>query len=80
MAFGVQIFLIIGCGNVVSIPYLARVSEAPIIKGVKELEGKHLGFYTEFPTKEGEEVVMKVGISFVDMEGAANNFKTRNCV
>lgn len=61
--------------EVVSIPYLARVSEAPIIKGVKELEGKHLGFYTEFPTKEGEEVVMKVGISFVDMEGAANNFK-----
>lgn len=61
--------------EVVSIPYLTRVSEAPIIKGVKELEGKHLGFYTEFPTKEGEEVVMKVGISFVDMEGAANNFK-----
>lgn len=61
--------------EVVSIPYLKRVSEAPVIKGVKELEGKHLGFYTEFPTKEGEEVVMKVGISFVDMEGAANNFK-----
>lgn len=61
--------------EVVSIPYLKRVSEAPVIKGVKELEGKHLGFYTEFPTKEGEEVVMKVGISFVDMEGSANNFK-----
>lgn len=61
--------------EVVSIPYLTRVSEAPVIKDKKELEGKHLGFFTEFPTKEGEEVEMKVGISFVDMEGAANNFK-----
>ena len=61
--------------EVVSIPYLTRVSQAPIIKDKKELEGKHLGFFTEFPTKEGESVEMKVGISFVDMEGAANNFK-----
>ena len=46
-----------------------------ITEDKKELEGKHLGFFTEFPTKEGEQVEMKVGISFVDMEGAANNFK-----
>lgn len=59
----------------VSIPYLTRISQAPVIKDKKELEGKHLGFFTEFPTKEGEQVEMKVGISFVDMEGAANNFK-----
>ena len=39
------------------------------------MTGKHLGFFTEFPTKEGETVEMKVGISFVDMEGAANNFE-----
>ena len=61
--------------EVVSIPYLTRISQAPVIKDKKELEGKHLGFFTEFPTKEGEQVEMKVGISFVDMEGAANNFK-----
>ena len=61
--------------EVVSIPYLTRVSQAPVIKDKKELEGKHLGFFTEFPTKEGETVEMKVGISFVDMEGATNNFK-----
>ena len=54
---------------------MTRVSQAPVIKDKKELEGKHLGFFTEFPTKEGETVEMKVGISFVDMEGAANNFK-----
>ena len=61
--------------EVVSIPYLTRVSQAPVIKDKKELTGKHLGFFTEFPTKEGETVEMKVGISFVDMEGAANNFE-----
>lgn len=61
--------------EVVSIPYLTRVSQAPIITDKREFEGKHLGFFTEFPTKEGEVVEMKAGISFVDMEGAAANFK-----
>lgn len=60
--------------DVVSIPYLTRVSEAPIITGKDELQGKHLGFYTEFPTTMDEEVTLKVGISFVDMQGAENNF------
>jgi len=61
--------------DVISIPYLTRVSEAPIITGKNELHGKHLGFFTEFPTQEAEEIIMKVGISFVDMEGAEKNFK-----
>lgn len=61
--------------EVVSIPYLTRVSQAPVVTDKKEMEGKHLGFFTEFPTKEGEVVEMKAGISFVDMEGAAANFK-----
>ncbi|MDR3059574.1 MAG: GH92 family glycosyl hydrolase [Prevotella sp.] len=58
-----------------SIPYLQRVSEAPVIKGKEELEGKHLGFFTEFETQKDEEVILKVGISFVDMDGAEKNFK-----
>lgn len=62
--------------DVTSIPYLKRVSEAPIIRNQKKLEGKHLGFFTEFSTKEKEEVFLKVGISFVDMEGAETNFRT----
>ncbi|MDR2450130.1 MAG: GH92 family glycosyl hydrolase, partial [Prevotellaceae bacterium] len=60
--------------DVVSIPYLMRVSEAPVITGKEEMKGKHLGFYTEFPTRKGEEITLKVGISFVDMEGAEKNF------
>lgn len=61
--------------DVTSIPYLQMVSEAPIIQDKRELKGKHLGFFTDFPTRKGEEVTLKVGISFVDMEGAEKNYK-----
>lgn len=60
--------------DVTSIPYLTRVSEAAIIRDATKLEGKHLGFFTEFSSKENEEVTLKVGISYVDMEGAEKNF------
>ena len=33
--------------EVVSIPYLTRVSQAPVIKDKKELEGKHLPRWKE---------------------------------
>lgn len=62
--------------EVVSIPYLKKVAEAPVLYDIKELEGKHLGFFTEFPTHQGEEVTLKVGLSFVDLAGAENNFDT----
>lgn len=61
--------------DVTSVPYLQRVAQAPVQKGKTEMQGKHLGFYAEFPTTEGEAVELKVGISFVDMEGAENNFQ-----
>lgn len=61
--------------EVVSVPYLRRVSKSAVIKGKKEIEGKHLGFFSEFDTQKDEEVVLKVGISFVDMEGAEKNFR-----
>lgn len=61
--------------QVVSIPYLKQVEAAHIIRNQSELEGKHLGFFTEFATKEREDVTLKVGISFVDMEGAQRNFE-----
>ena len=61
--------------EVTSIPYLQRVAQAQVQKGRTEVQGKHVGFYTEFPTTEGETVDLKVGISFVDMAGAEKNFK-----
>lgn len=40
-------------------------------------EGKNgVGAYVNFQTKEGEQILVKVGISFVSMEGARNNMKT----
>ena len=42
----------------------------------KSAQGKHLGFYTEFPTEEDEQVLLKCGISFVSMEGAAKNLQS----
>lgn len=61
--------------NVTSDEYQQRVAEAKIIRNIPELEGKHLGFFTEFPTRKNEVVTLKVGISFVDVEGAKNNFR-----
>ena len=61
--------------DVVSERYLRQVEKAEVITGQDELEGKHLGFYTDFETEENEEVTLQVGISFVDLAGAENNFK-----
>ena len=61
--------------DVTSDRYQQLVGEAAIQKGIKEKEGKHLGFYTEFATKQGEQVEMKAGISFTSLEGARNNLQ-----
>ena len=55
--------------------YRQRVSEAKIITGADECEGKHLGFFAEYDTKKDEIIEFKAGISFVDMQGAENNFQ-----
>ncbi len=60
--------------SVTSTEYQQRVAQAKIVAGGKQMQGRHIGFYTEFPTSEGESVEMKVGISFVDMEGAQKNY------
>ena len=61
--------------NVPSESYQKIISESEIIINANELEGEHIGFFTEFETKKGEEVILSAGISFVDMEGAEKNFK-----
>lgn len=50
-------------------------ADASIIYNVEEYEGKHLGFFTDFETKEGEEVLFKSGISYVSEAGAEKNLK-----
>lgn len=53
--------------------YQDAVKNATIHKGSKEMQGKHLGFFTNFETEEGEEVLVKSGISFVNIAGAKEN-------
>ncbi|MDR2911904.1 MAG: GH92 family glycosyl hydrolase [Alistipes sp.] len=60
--------------DVISADYLELVAAAPLITGVNELEGEHLGFFSEFATAAGEEVTVKTAISFVDAAGARANF------
>ena len=39
-----------------------QVAAAKVMPMCSEAEGKHLGFYTEFATQAGEQVLMKCGI------------------
>ncbi len=43
--------------------------------GTSRASGRCIGFFTEFPTAEGEQVTLRVGFSFVDAEGARGNFE-----
>lgn len=61
--------------EVTSDGYQEIVSKATILRKKKKVEGKHLGFFLDFPTVKEEQVTLKVGISFVDMEGARKNFE-----
>jgi predicted alpha-1,2-mannosidase len=62
--------------DVESEKYQALVAQAVVMKGLKQKEGKHLGFYTEFATKANEQVILKSGISYVSVAGAKNNLLT----
>lgn len=53
--------------------YQDAVRNAQIIPDVTSYAGKHLGFYADFDTKAGEQILMKSGISFTSMMNAEKN-------
>ena len=53
--------------------YHEYIKRAEVHAQQRVAQGEHLGFYTEFPTAEGEQAMLKCGISFVSMEGAQRN-------
>jgi predicted alpha-1,2-mannosidase len=59
--------------DVESRKYQEIVAKSDILKGIKEKQGKHLGFFTEFETNKDEQVLLKSGISYVSMAGAKSN-------
>jgi predicted alpha-1,2-mannosidase len=62
--------------DVESDKYQSQVAKAAILKGIKEKQGKHLGFFTQFATNENEQVEMRAGISYVDIAGAKKNLES----
>ncbi|MBT1685581.1 GH92 family glycosyl hydrolase [Dawidia soli] len=56
--------------------YQQRVAEANVLDSATEAEGKHLGFFSEFPSTANEQVMLRAGISFVSMEGAQHNLES----
>lgn len=63
-------------GGAVNRPeYQQLIKDARVERGVSEKQGKHIGFFVEFPTSEGEQVLLKSGISFVSIEGAQKNLE-----
>ncbi|MGN1266180.1 MAG: GH92 family glycosyl hydrolase [Muribaculaceae bacterium] len=56
--------------------YIDAVQNAQVMRGCNEFRGRHIGFFTEFPTVEGEQVLMKAGISFVSIDGARRNLQS----
>ncbi len=59
--------------DIVADHYRDAVANAKVIPSCKEKQGKHLGFYLEFPTTANQQVLLKSGISFVSIAGAKKN-------
>ena len=53
--------------------FIEACQNAKVIPSCREMEGKHLGFYGEFSTHANEAILLKVGISFVSIDGARKN-------
>ena len=49
-----------------------------LAEGIKKAEGTNIRAFVRFQTKENEEVLVKIGISAVDIAGARKNLETEN--
>ncbi len=49
-----------------------------LVDGIKKAEGQNIRAFVHFNTKKDEQVLVKVGISAVDVEGARKNLETEN--
>ena len=55
---------------------LYAFKDQKLLGKVNEFKGENGGVYPLFRTKEGEQIMMKVGISYVSMEQAELNLQT----
>jgi len=61
--------------HVTSTAYQERVGSAEVLYGCRQIQGKHIGFFVEFPAIENRQVLVKTGLSFVGVEGARKNLE-----
>ena len=47
--------------------------------GLMSFEGEDVGLIARFDAQEGEQITLKCGISYTDLEGARKNFATETC-
>lgn len=59
--------------NIESESYRDWIRQSGIIPSVTTYEGKHIGFYADFDTREGEQILLKSGISFTSLRNAEEN-------
>jgi predicted alpha-1,2-mannosidase len=53
--------------------FYEHARNATVTPGKQEAQAGHLGFYAEFKTTQAEQILVKSGISFVDLKGARRN-------
>lgn len=61
--------------DIESARYQEAIRNAKIMPEITTFEGKHLGFYAEFETKQHEQILVKSGISFTSTENAEKNLR-----
>ena len=61
--------------DIMSDAYQNIVENATVEVGKNDATGDHLGFFAEFNTEEGEQILVKSGISFVSVKGAKENLE-----
>lgn len=50
-------------------------TKARVTRGITEMESDHMGFFAEYATGDREPILVKAGISFVDLAGAQANLE-----
>ncbi|MCG6186339.1 GH92 family glycosyl hydrolase [Maribellus maritimus] len=49
-----------------------------VVEGIKKADGQNIRAFVQFDTKENEQILVKVGISAVDIEGAKKNLEAES--
>jgi len=60
--------------DIKSLDYLHMIEASQVVKDATSAEGRHVGFFAEFPTSAEEQIEIKAGFAYTDIEGARKNY------